>query len=1701
IFALLSVAVGLIFLLKKPVKEISAAWFNDNWLYRKAVEITNSSGSALTDFQVSISIGTSAPIAAGKMQSDCDDIRITDINGKLLPHWLEENNPGCNTPTDTKIWTKAPSIPSSGGTLYIYYGNPGATNVASGDKVFEFFDDFNGSSLNTQKWQAWEADGVNTYNISSGRIQLTGGCNTGLITKSYSGTNYRIISRMIGQSDAGLLCRTSDGNHLYLVRTNVSGFATDYYLRNPGWTGLGGGYADFGSWANYRIVEFSANGNSLSSKVDGTQMNTITNNTFSSGGLGLRKCSGNASFDWVYAIKYAATDPTSSLSSTEEQSPGPVAYWKFDEGVGSTAYDSTANNNRGNLGAGNSAPSWQTEDMCVSGKCLKLDGGEDYVSAGTSSILNLTGSFTITTWIKRTKVTTDQEMIVSKDTVGSRGYALEIYKNKLSYEHNGGWVISDDAATKPDATISNNNWYFVAVKYDGSAFTTYVNGIQDATSTTTANPSTTADFRIGSRQYSGTEKYLTGFLDEVKIYPYARSAAQIKADYAARGSTKGVSALLGGGHDSSEVGGLSQGLVGYWKMDEASWNGTANEVVDSSGNGNHGQGVGTTPPTTAAGRFGNGGSFDGSEDYVSVSHSDTLDASNFTVSLWVKRTGAGTGSSQFFLLKNAMYGLLWNGSVLRYYDNTYHTSTIPLTQDQWYQITMVHSSQTVSLYSNGELNHSESAGSPSLSYNGVLEFGRMNPNYFQGTVDEVRIYNRALSPREVRDLYNWAPGPVLYWKFDEGSGTATNDSSSQGNSGTLTCSGTGCTIPEWTSRGKFGKALYFYEENPNRNYVSRNPINLPSTTGTKMTWATWLKPNSTQNGSGWFLRNGAGTDENYGLNLGSPSGGYYKVTFQGYDTTFRSISTTNYIVPAQEWSHVAVIYSQGEWMKIYVNGIFKEQVTWSYGNTVQATGSFVVGGNPGSTGQRFNGFIDDFHLYRYERSAKQIVEDMNAGHPIGGSPVGSQVGYWKFDEGYGTTTNNSGFGGLGLLGTLGAGNSAPSWTNDGKFGKALSFDGTNDYVQVPYNSSLNIPTELTVEFWFKAPSQAVKRMIQNGDLSGAWIINYYDSGAATTFGIYDGSWEWLPTTYNFTPNTWYHLVITYASNKLVSYYVNGKVHTSATFTKNLPTIDFPLTIGSEGATGFGTTYFNGLIDEVKIYNFALTEDEVKLDYNQGKGIVMGALSSGTGNTAPDTAASQEYCVPGDTAACSPPVAEWKMDEKNGSIAYDSTGTGNTGTLGTGDSAPAWVSGKIGGGLKFDGINDYVGVPSNTSLKPTSALSFGGWVKLNIVLSSQPASFPLIMDKYNLAGFSGYGILFNRGTDALFCRFGNGSALKDISISGAGSLLGTNWNHILCTFDGNIRKIYINGVEKASTTETFTQAQNDENLYLGTYDSTMHFFNGFIDQVRIYNYARTPAQIAWDYNRGGPVGWWKLDECEGVVAHDSAAPSNDGAINIGATAPQTTAGSCGVGNTAAAWYNGRNGKYNSSLNFDGADDYVTVGDSDDIQPTSAVTIGAWVKADASHVGVIAEQGSDANSEGFGIFNCGTSFALYAGGNSGGLNEYHKVTSTTFAAGEWYYVVGTYTTAASPYGKIYVDGVEQPVTTGGDCNVPGSKNGGNALEYAGTSVLNIGSRNQGTSTFFDGQIDDVRIYNYALTPLQIRQLYNENSSVRFGPLETN
>jgi len=135
-------------------------------------------------------------------------------------------------------------------------------------------------------------------------------------------------------------------------------------------------------------------------------------------------------------------------------------------------------------------------------------------------------------------------------------------------------------------------------------------------------------------------------------------------------------------------------------------------------------------------------------------------------------------------------------------------------------------------------------------------------------------------------------------------------------------------------------------------------------------------------------------------------------------------------------------------------------------------------------------------------------------------------------------------------------------------------------------------------------------------------------------------------------------------------------------------------------------------------------------------------------------------------------------------------------------------------------------------------------------------------------------LVTDGSGDPVCQIHNGTAWQTGATSTAGLAL-NSWQYVTCTYDRSNIKIYINGVLQATQAMSNVDIQDTANDWqIGKDGSAVYgMYKGSIDDIRIYNYARTQAQIAWDYNRGAPALRWKLDENTGATAYDALKIKN------------------------------------------------------------------------------------------------------------------------------------------------------------------------------------------------------------------------------------
>lgn len=817
---------------------------------------------------------------------------------------------------------------------------------------------------------------------------------------------------------------------------------------------------------------------------------------------------------------------------------------------------------------------------------------------------------------------------------------------------------------------------------------------------------------------------------------------------------------------------------------------------------------------------------------------------------------------------------------------------------------------------------------------------------------------------------------------------------------------------------------------------------------------------------------------------------------------WQTAAVSSSALSANQWQHIACTYDKST-LKVHLDGVLVGSTSLSV-TVNDATTNFRAGSDEGGTYGDLNGTIDDLRIYNYARSSKQIVEDMNAGHPIGGSPVGSQVGYWKFDEGYGTTAHDSSP--HGNDGTL-TGTTVPEWTNAGKFGKALNLDGDDDEVYIPADSSFidNCENEMTFTAWVKLdelPSEEGDTECIAG-FTGAsidrnWQLYGYSSNDKFYFRITNGTSSDSISVDIPTDGEWHYVGGRYKKGSDLSIMLDGKVYSKT------PTIDLVmksknLEIGAFGGNNYD--WLDGSIDEVKIYNSALTEDEIKLDYNRGKSTVMGALSTESDGTTSSNSSSRGYCIPGDTTACSPPIAEWKFDEKTGTDANDTSGNGNTGTL-TNMESTDWKSSAQcheGGCLEFDGSNESVEINQSLGFAGDQPYTLSAWYK------GTDTSGAILSINYNADPHKGVDMWSNGSGEVAthIISSWSGDAIKVTSNSGGSgfiSITDDNWHHISITYDGSMNasgvKIYVDNQKQPTSistdTLTSTDVTDDTNpiRIAGRSNGSGNIttpVSGKIDHVKIYDYARTPAQIAWDYNRGKPVGHWRLDECEGTTAYDVSGNGNNGSINIGSTGTQTSVGTC---DTSGAWYNGSNGKINASLNFDGTDDNVTITNFSYGGDVYEISFSFWMRNDGNF-GEYRRPINNADNI-FGGGDDDTGFDVIVSTNDMlgiGINGENSINGVelsnifTLEQGTFYHVVGTWDGSTL---KAYINGKLEDSTSG---STDGKLN---------RNLITIGSRN-GNSQNWLGLVDDVRIYNYALTEQQVKNLYNQGGAVRFTETE--
>lgn len=667
-------------------------------------------------------------------------------------------------------------------------------------------------------------------------------------------------------------------------------------------------------------------------------------------------------------------------------------------------------------------------------------------------------------------------------------------------------------------------------------------------------------------------------------------------------------------------------LIAYWTFDGSDIvNGVVKDMSATTTPSNGTMSNISTSTFYASGKLGQALNFDGVDDSVLIGVVPALHAStsDLTISAWIKpskvtvgvlcivcNSNSGGGIVPWALEFNSTAGRFSLGQVGAGSGTVRVLNSTTLKKDVWYHVVVVRTfvntlNWPVTVYLNGVAD-----GSGTIQRSGyagqtiaIGKYGQINNNYFQGAIDDVRIYSRAMSANEVRQLYNTGAskfsssrpitstttctdslscGLVKYWSFngDDIVNGVISDVSGGGNRGNLS----GISSSTSYVQGKVGQAIYF----DGVNDYARNVTTFDLTSTNIATVSFWANVRSFDSSNSLFFESSTNSNNNDGAIMFIPNssncsngleiGIQDSITTSKYRTECFNRPTTN------AFHHYSVIFDNstatGD-VRLFIDGI--EQSTQSTPNNNKDQSSnlgnytWYLMSRAGSS--LFNsGIIDEFYVHRRALSSSEILKLYNSGinkYATSPSVINTSscsfglncglLGYWTFD---GKDTLN-GFvrdasGNLkhGTLNNI----STTTFYTSGKVGQAVNFDGVDDFV-----SAGNVSNSVkTVSFWVKSSDLNKKIIALDASTYSIEVISgVITANNFTSPTIYiDGS---VGST--IKAGKWHHVTITTSSNVDVSQLYFGRI---------------------------GSGYLSGSLDDVRLYNRAISAGEVRQLYSIGK---------------------------------------------------------------------------------------------------------------------------------------------------------------------------------------------------------------------------------------------------------------------------------------------------------------------------------------------------------------------------------------------------------------------------------------------------------------------------------------------------------------------
>ena len=895
----------------------------------------------------------------------------------------------------------------------------------------------------------------------------------------------------------------------------------------------------------------------------------------------------------------------------------------------------------------------------------------------------------------------------------------------------------------------------------------------------------------------------------------------------------------------------AEGRTLWLHLDE---NAGATTFSDASGSGNNGTCSGSSCPAAGeAGYFDQALRFDGSDDYV-VADSVNSDLTSSALSFggWVKPDSdqnnrgtvlgfhtAGGGN------RNLIFYNYNNSQGFHYYDDDLQWvgSNTVFDPEQWHHVMVViDENDNGTLYINGVAEATFiTAVRPAVDgqFSIGQEWDGSSPSdFFKGLIDEVEIYPRALSEEEI---VRSASDLVFYFGFDEpiSEEAPVTDQSAFGHP--IRCDdperNSNCPVDE--EPGIVDKSYRFLDGHFLSLEVPAHGVLDLSRGNGHFSIATWVYFDrgfglDLPEEGGIVIGNDLDNSNRYPLlGVHNPVGDTPAVWLEFENNNIQcQLQISGLPVTFNHWHHVAATFD-GQWVKFYADGQEFFTSDRCAGQRPPSIDQFFIGSRVYRVTNNFDvfyGSLDELRIYNYSLAADE-VERLHR--------ESARTLEMRFDERPGATTFADHSINKDIHTGICHGDACPVTGIAGRANQTARFDGSNDYVSA--NEVVQGLTGSALSFggWVKPDSDQNNRGTVLGfHTAGGGNRNliFYNYNNSQGFHYYDDDLQWVGSNTVFDPEQWYHVMAVIDQDDEPdnpehhngALYVNGLVE--ATFkTSVLPATDGQFSIGQEWDGSSPSDFFKGFIDQVTIFNDALTQSEVQ------------ALMAEV------------------------PVVNLHLNEGLNAQTFSNAADPNLNGSCSGNTCPGTdVKGQIYRAAHFDGEDDLIEIPDNNALD-LDVFSVGLWVKPTQQKSDWQ---PLLTKESDAAGDRNYGLFIRPNEMRVRSTMMQSDCSTRSTLDSSGALIENQWNHVMMTYDGATQALYINGTLDSDLAISTTPCQNSHPVRIGN-ESAFTPFAGTVDEVVIYGKPLGARDIKelYDYQ----LSWFDTRVAHDIVV-DAEAPT-------------------------------------------------------------------------------------------------------------------------------------------------------------------------------------------------------------------------------------